>query len=167
MTDRLSIIIPALNEQDNINKLLKGIEESFIDFKNLEVVLVDDGSEVELENFIDKQDLKLNLVVVRNSYNLGQSKSIEVGLKNANGNVIGLIDGDLQNPPDQLKKLYEFYLLNEFDGIVSYRKNRKDEIYRKIISKLANLLLKIFTKSKFKTTCNTNKRKISSKSILL
>ena len=150
MTDSLSIIIPALNEQDNINKLLKGIEESFIDFKNLEVVLVDDGSEVELENFIDKQDLKLNLVLVRNSYNLGQSKSIEVGLKNSTGNVIGLIDGDLQNPPDQLKKLYEFYLLNEFDGIVSYRKNRKNEIYRKIISKLANLLLKIFTKSKFK-----------------
>ena len=98
MTDSLSIIIPALNEQDNINKLLKGIEESFIDFKNLEVVLVDDGSEVELENFIDKQDLKLNLVLVRNSYNLGQSKSIEVGLKNSTGNVIGLIDGDLQNP---------------------------------------------------------------------
>ena len=48
MTDSLSIIIPALNEQDNINKLLKGIEESFFDYKNLEVVLVDDGSEVEL-----------------------------------------------------------------------------------------------------------------------
>lgn len=150
MTDSLSIIIPALNEQDNIYKLLKGIEESFSDIKNLEVVLVDDGSDVELENFIDIQDLKLKLVIIRNSYNQGQSRSIEVGLKSSNGNVIGLIDGDLQNPPGQLKKLYDFYLVNEFDGIVSYRKNRKDEIYRKIISKIANLLLKIFTKSKFK-----------------
>lgn len=80
MTDSLSIIIPALNEQDNIYKLLKGIEESFSDIKNLEVVLVDDGSDVELENFIDIQDLKLKLVIIRNSYNLGQSRSIEVGL---------------------------------------------------------------------------------------
>ena len=88
MTDSLSIIIPAFNEQDNINILLKDIEESFINNKNLEVVLVDDGSEVELENFIDKQELRLNLVIIRNSYNLGQSKSIEVGLKNSNGNII-------------------------------------------------------------------------------
>jgi len=50
----------------------------------------------------------------------------------------------------ELKKLYDFYNSNNFDAVISYRKNRKDESLRKIISKLANLILKIFTKSKFK-----------------
>ena len=79
-----------------------------------------------------------------------KSYQVIIGLKNSKGNVIGLIDADCQNPPGELKKMYDLFNLNSYDAIISYRKNRKDDFLRKMISKLANLILKIFTKSKFK-----------------
>ena len=145
-----SIVIPAYSEEENINDLLEEIEKTFKDEVDLEIILVDDGSPVSLEEVIKKSEYKLNIQIVTNGYNLGQSKSIEVGLKNSNGDVIGMIDADCQNPPKELKKLYDYFIVNNFDAIISYRKNRKDEFLRKIVSRLANFILKIFTKSKFK-----------------
>ena len=145
-----SIIIPAYSEEENINDLLVEIEKTFKDEVDLEIILVDDGSPVSLEDVIKKNEYKFNIQIVTNRYNLGQSKSIEVGLKNSKGDVIGLIDADCQNPPEELKKLYDYFVVNNFDAIISFRKNRKDEFLRKTVSRLANFILKIFTKSKFK-----------------
>jgi glycosyltransferase involved in cell wall biosynthesis len=111
---------------------------------------VDDGSHINLKDKLDLKKYNIPITLLRNKYNLGQSKSIEIGLKKSSGEIIGLIDADCQNPPAELKKLYDFYNSNNFDAVISYRKNRKDESLRKTISKLANLILKIFTKSKFK-----------------
>lgn len=147
---QLSIIIPAYSEEENIPSLLNDIGKAFQHDKNLEVVIVDDGSPVSLKDILNIEIYDFKTLIISNQYNLGQSKSIEVGLKNSTGEVIGLIDADCQNPPEELKKLYDFYNSNDFDAVISYRKNRKDESLRKIISKLANLILKIFTKSKFK-----------------
>lgn len=147
---KFSIIIPAYAEEENILQLLKQIDDAFIDKKNIEIVLVDDGSPVSLNGIIENEKYSFEIKVISNKYNLGQSKSIEVGLKNSTGEIIGLIDADCQNPPSELKKLYDFYILNNFDAVISFRKDRKDESLRKIISKLANVILKIFTKSKFK-----------------
>ena len=147
---KFSIIIPAYSEEDNIGNLLKEIENTFKEEANLEVVLVDDGSPIPLQDVIKKSQYNLDINIITNRYNLGQSKSIEIGLKNSKGNVIGLIDADCQNPPGELKKMYDLFNLNSYDAIISYRKNRKDNFLRKMISKLANLILKIFTKSKFK-----------------
>jgi len=147
---KFSIIIPAYAEEENILQLLNQIDDAFIDKKNIEIVLVDDGSPVSLNGIIECEKYRFEVKVISNKYNLGQSKSIEVGLKNSTGEIIGLIDADCQNPPSELKKLYDFYILNNFDAVISFRKDRKDESLRKIISKLANVILKIFTKSKFK-----------------
>ena len=147
---QLSIIIPAYSEEENILNLLSDIGKAFQHDKNLEVVIVDDGSPVSLKDILNIEIYGFKTLIISNQYNLGQSKSIEVGLKKSSGEIIGLIDADCQNPPEELKKLYDFYNSNDFDAVISYRKNRKDESLRKIISKLANLILKIFTKSEFK-----------------
>ena len=147
---KFSIIIPAYAEEENIPELLNNIDDVFIDNKNIEVVLIDDGSPVSLDGIIEYEKYRFDIKLISNKYNLGQSKSIEVGLINSTGDIIGLIDADSQNPPSELKRLYDFYISNNFDAVVSYRKNRKDESLRKIISKLANVILKMFTKSKFK-----------------
>ena len=148
--DFFSIVIPAYSEEENIHNLLKEIEIVFTNSDNYEVILVDDGSPVSLKSIINKDEYNIELEIITNRFNLGQSKSIEVGLKNSNGDVIGMIDADCQNPPKELKKLYDYFIVNNFDAIISYRKNRKDEFLRKTVSRLANFILKIFTKSKFK-----------------
>jgi glycosyltransferase involved in cell wall biosynthesis len=147
---KLSIIIPAYAEEQNLPKLLNEIVDVFIEVKSIEIVIVDDGSPISLNEVIKHEKHECLVKVITNKYNLGQSKSIEVGLKNSTGQVIGLIDADCQNPPSELKKLYDFYILNNVDAVISFRKNRKDEFLRKLISRLANKLLRIFTKSKFK-----------------
>ena len=147
---KLSIIIPAFAEEENIPQLLTELGEVFTGVENFEVILVDDGSPVQLKNVVDFQNFDFEIILIENKYNLGQSKSIELGLKNSNGDVIGLIDADCQNPPKELKKLYDYFVVNNFDAIISFRKNRKDEFLRKTVSRLANFILKIFTKSKFK-----------------
>jgi len=147
-----SIIIPSYSEEENIPKLLNDISGAFNNIENFEVILIDDGSPVKLEGVIVSSEYDFNLKIITNDFNLGQSKSIEIGLKNSKGDVVGLIDADCQNPPKELRKLYDYYFsnLNKYDAVVSYRKNRKDEFLRKFISKLANFVLKMFTKSKFK-----------------
>ena len=147
---KFSIIVPAYSEEENIPNLLNEINKAFSEDIDFEVIIVDDGSPVSLKEVLKIDNYSFNISIISNQYNLGQSKSIEIGLKNSTGHVIGLIDADCQNPPEELKKLYDFYNSNNFDAVISYRKNRKDEYLRKIISKLANLILKIFTKSKFK-----------------
>ena len=147
---KFSIIVPAYSEEENIPNLLNEINKAFSEDTDFEVIIVDDGSPVSLKEVLKIDNHSFNISIISNQYNLGQSKSIEIGLKNSTGHVIGLIDADCQNPPEELKKLYDFYNSNNFDAVISYRKNRKDEYLRKIISKLANLILKIFTKSKFK-----------------
>ena len=147
---KLSIIIPAYAEEENIPQLLTELGEVFTGVENFEVILVDDGSPVQLKNVVDFQNFDFEIILIENKYNLGQSKSIELGLKNSTGDVIGLIDADCQNPPKELKKLYDFYISNNFDAIISYRENRKDELLRKTVSKIANLILKLFTKTKYK-----------------
>tara|TARA_Y100001958_G_C21248117_1_gene580403 strand:+ start:564 stop:1445 length:882 start_codon:yes stop_codon:yes gene_type:complete len=147
---RLSIIIPAYSEEENIPNLLKDISESFNNVESLEVIIVDDGSPVQLTEFINTKDYDFEVKIYSNKYNLGQSKSIEIGIQHSNGNIIGLIDADCQNPPKELRKLYNLFIDSDFDAVISYRKNRKDKLLRKLISKLANLILKQFTKSKFK-----------------
>ena len=150
MSKQFSIIIPAFNEEENVPSLLDDINSYFQEIEEVEVVIVDDGSFKELNEYIEVDTYDFELRIIRNKYNLGQSKSIEIGLETINSNLVGLIDSDCQNPPSELRKAYDTYKNNDVDAVVSYRKNRQDDLLRKSISVFANFLLKILTKSKFK-----------------
>ena len=150
MSKQFSIIIPAFNEEENVPTLLDDINSYFQEIEEVEVVIVDDGSYRELSEYIKVDAYDFELKIIRNKYNLGQSKSIEIGLEAINSNLVGLIDSDCQNPPSELRKAYDAYKNNDVDAVVSYRKNRQDDLLRKSISVFANSLLKIMTKSKFK-----------------
>ena len=152
MNTELSILIPAFNEEENINKLLTDISENFTPLCNFEVILVDDGSDNILSKFIEINDYDFKLKIIRSNFNKGQSASIKIALENVedSSNLIGLIDGDGQNPPIELARLYKKFLEVECDAVVSYRNNRKDSLSKKVVSKLANFFLKFLTKSHHK-----------------
>lgn len=74
MIDKLSIVIPALNEEESIPFLLKEIDEVFLNSKiKYEIILIDDFSTIPLEKVIEKKD---TVTIIRNDFNQGQSKSI-------------------------------------------------------------------------------------------
>jgi glycosyltransferase involved in cell wall biosynthesis len=150
MKKNISIVIPAFNEELIINTLIMEIHKSFQDVDDYEIVLVDDGSNIPLEKEIDQKYKNNKLRILRNSYNIGQTSSIKIGIDSSKFDIIGLIDGDRQNPPSELRRLYDIFFEKQLDGAVSYREKRKDNNYKIIVSKLGNAFLKLFTKSKFK-----------------
>ena len=147
---KLSIVIPTFNEEQGINELLSEVRESFHDLTNFEIVLIDDGSEKPLIQNIKKELISDELKVIRNNFNIGQTPSIKLGIENSKGEIIALMDGDGQNPPSEVRKLYDIFCSKDLDAVVSYREKRKDNLYKKIISKSGNFVLRFFTKSKFK-----------------
>ena len=121
----LSIIVPCFNEEGSINSLLNELYEHFGDVQNYEVILVDDGSHVRLEEAIESSLKEEQLIILRNDFNKGQTQSIKSGLNHSRGKVIGLLDGDGQNPPSELRKLYDRFLIDEkkYDAVISFRES--------------------------------------------
>jgi dolichol-phosphate mannosyltransferase len=139
-----SIIIPIYNEEKNIEILLKEIKLSLKNYKNYQVVIIDDcssdKSNLQVQNYIDNNIIE-NIYLLKNNKNRGQSYSINHGIKNSKFNTIITIDGDGQNNPVDIPKLLEFYLSHdEIFFVGGIRKNRKDSFIKIISSKLANFI---------------------------
>lgn len=142
----LSIVVPLLNEEESVPKLvakITGICRQF-DFK-YEIILIDDGSTDSTWRIIE--DLKTSnpyLKGIKFSRNFGQTNAMVAGIDNSSGEIIITIDGDLQNDPSDipilLKKIDEGY-----DIVSGWRKKRKDSFSRVLPSKIANFIISITT----------------------
>ena len=109
-----SIVIPIYNEAKNIGFLLEEIKKNLKIFKNYEIILVNDASTDETIEVISKIKNK-NIKIIINDDNKGQSFSICEGIKNSSYETIVTLDGDGQNDPEDILKLYNFYIDNFFD----------------------------------------------------
>ena len=150
MINELSIVIPSLNEEKNIPNLLSEIQSSLSLSKiKYEVIIIDDFSENKLEDVIEESK---KIKVIRNDVNLGQTKSIQIGIENSKYSFICTLDGDGQNPPKEILKLLNYFNdnFNNTDAVVGYRKNRQDKLSRKILSKTGNFIVGKITRTKFK-----------------
>lgn len=143
MTD-LSLVIPVYNEKDNLPLLMQAIRAALQPLQQTwEVIFVDDGStdgstEI-LAQLAEQFPTHVRAVIFRR--NFGQTAAIAAGLDHADGNIIILLDADLQNDPADipilLAKLDEGY-----DLVSGWRKDRKDNRFtRTIPSMLANGLI--------------------------
>ncbi len=139
----LSIVIPVFNEGKNLMPLyfrLRNILEQI--GQDYEIIFVNDGSEddslVILRN-IQKQ-LPNRVVIIDFLGNFGQHAAVVAGFKRARGKWIVTLDADLQNPPEEIKKLWYFaqYGYDLVNGVRLY--NRKDSWMRCKISILANFI---------------------------
>lgn len=141
----LSVVVPLYNEEENAGELHRRIVESC---RNLggtfEVIFIDDGSADKTADECKKLS-PLKLIQFRK--NFGQTAAFDAGIKNSSGEIIITMDGDLQNDPTDIK-----LLINElgkgYDVVSGWRWQRKDSPGKKIFSRGANLLRKIFVKDK-------------------
>src|SRR5215211_3564003 len=140
----LSLVIPVMNEEDNIQPLLEAVREALPDF-DYEVVLVDDGSsDATRKRIIEYADDRTVLVELRKNY--GQSTAMTAGIDHARGKFVAMLDGDLQNDPTDIPFMLELLKKEDWDVVAGNRKNRKDGmVLRKIPSKIANALIRRWT----------------------
>ena len=87
----VSIIMPTYNRPEMLKRALSSIKAQT--FKDYEVILVNDG-ELPINRAIGESGMLKNVFVAGNSYNLGQSKSLNVGLTAASGKYIAYLDDD-------------------------------------------------------------------------
>ncbi len=140
----LSVVIPVMNEEDNIQPLLEAIRDALKN-QDYEVVLVDDGStDGTKKRIIQFADEHTKLVELRKNY--GQSTAMTAGIDHANARYIAMIDGDLQNDPTDIPFMLELAKKDDWDVVAGNRKNRKDGMFlRKVPSKIANSLIRRMT----------------------
>ena len=140
----LSVVIPVMNEEDNIKPLLEAVRDALADH-DYEIILVDDGSTDDTKKrIIENADERTTLVELRKNY--GQSTAMTAGIDHANAEYIAMIDGDLQNDPTDIPFMLELAQKEEWDVVAGNRKNRKDGmVLRKIPSRIANSLIRKLT----------------------
>lgn len=137
---KYSIICPLFNEEGNVKELHKRILAGLKELNGPgEIIFVDDGSSDR--TYSHCEELKpLRLISFRR--NFGQTAALDCGIKAARGEIIITLDGDLQNDPRDFKKLVE-KIEEGYDVVSGWRKERKDPLSKRIISKGAESLRKI------------------------
>ncbi len=144
MKPYLSLIIPVYNEEETLPLLFDAVYQALESLpRSWEVILVDDGSMDKsldvLKSFAEKDTEHIRVVAFRR--NFGQTAAIAAGIDHAQGDVVVLMDADLQNDPADIPMLLE-KLDEGYDVVSGWRKDRKDNtLTRTIPSNIANGLI--------------------------
>ena len=139
-TPKFSIVIPLFNEQDNLYDLDKEIRKVMSSLGSYEMIYINDGSsDKTLENL--KSLKSLRIINLRRNY--GQSIALDAGFKAANGEYIISMDGDMQNDPNDIPKLYKKLISEDLDVVAGWRRKRKDPIVTRLLTKTGRLLRKL------------------------
>ncbi len=139
----LSIVIPLLNEEENIPGLYRELSEVLAGInRDHEIVFVDDGStDTSLQLLKELQQKDSSVVVVSFRKNFGQTAAMAAGFDYAGGDVIITMDADLQNDPRDIPLLLE-KVDEGFDVVTGWRYDRKDPfINRRLPSMIANKII--------------------------
>jgi glycosyltransferase involved in cell wall biosynthesis len=148
-----TVIVPFYNEAKNIssfnNELINNLKKIDNGKRNLEIVYVDDGSSDETFNELKKLSTNtVETLIIKHRTNLSQSAAINTGIGQSKYENIVIMDGDLQNDPNDLAKM-----VSEFekgtDMLIGWRKHRKDNFFSRILpSTIANFIVRLFSRSK-------------------
>jgi len=138
----VSVVVPLLNEQDNIRSLYEQITQTLAGKYEYEVIFIDDGStdnSFTVLAGLQKADAKVR--VIRFRKNFGQTAALSAGFDHSRGKIIIAIDADLQNDPADIPRMIE-KLHEGFDVVSGWREKRHDNaITRLIPSRIANWLI--------------------------
>ncbi len=140
MLDRfgVSIVVPVFNEEGNIANLHQEIktvcEENAYDY---EIIFVNDGSSDGTDS-VCRSLRPLKYIKFRR--NFGQTAAMDAGIKAATKDYIVTMDGDGQNDPADIPQMLNWLLENQVDVVSGWRKNRKDTLMKRFVSRGANFL---------------------------
>ena len=138
----LSIVVPCFNEEESVGIFLDEIQK-VLQGHDFEVIYINDGSsDNTLKNIKDLADSNPNVKYISFSRNFGKESAIYAGLKNASGDLVCLMDVDLQHPPSLLPEMLETISRDDVDVVAARRTTRKGE--GRFKSWASHLFYKIF-----------------------
>jgi glycosyltransferase involved in cell wall biosynthesis len=140
----LSLVVPVYNEEENLPLLFEAVHKALDPLQpTWELILVDDGSRDNSFNVLKELAARdpEHIRVVAFRRNFGQTAAIAAGIDHATGEIVILLDADLQNDPADIPMLLA-KLDEGYDVVSGWRKDRKDTfITRTLPSNMANWLI--------------------------
>lgn len=133
-TFEFSVIIPIYNEEENVRELHRRLGTVMEKLGTHEIIFVDDGSSDKSWQIIRELHEKDSRVKgLSFSRNFGHHIAITAGMDHVQGKAIILMDGDLQDPPEEIPKLYR-KLKEGYELVYGIRKEKKDSILKRLTS---------------------------------
>ena len=142
----VSIVVPLLNEAGNIERLVEGVER-VLDARGepYEIVLVDDGStDDSLPILARVEAASTHVRVFELVRNFGQAPALACGLIESRGAVVVTMDGDLQNPPEEIPRLLDAIEAGAF-VVTGCRGVRHEHTWRWLGSRLVHWTARLLT----------------------
>ena len=148
---RFAIVIPMLNEAETVPHLLGGCVEAATPLGAFEICVTDDGSTDDTDAVLRgfrKGHPDVPITIITHPRPAGQSAAVHAAVRAATAPIIATLDGDGQNPPEELPKLLAPLLDGpEALGLVAgQRVKRDDPLAKRLASKAANALRKALLK---------------------
>jgi len=146
---KVSIIIPAYNEEESLPLLYDRLSKVILNLKNyeFELLFINDGSKdntLKIIKGLREKDSKISYVDF--SRNFGKEVAMIAGLDYAKGDCVIFIDADLQDPPELIPELIKYWE-EGYDDVYARRKSRKGETFlKKFTSKMYYKVLQSLTR---------------------
>jgi glycosyltransferase involved in cell wall biosynthesis len=121
---KISIIIPAFNEAENIGNVINSIIECY---PGAEIIVINDGS---TDNTASEAK-KAGAFVYNHPCNIGNGAAIKAGIRQASGNILILMDGDGQHDPEDIKEFLKY--MQDYDMVVGARRSDQHASWRRAI----------------------------------
>lgn len=146
----LSIVVPVFRCAPCLSPLMERLEKSVSPItKDWEVIFVDDRSDDNSWEILQRlHQANQNVVLLQLSRNFGQHAAITAGLAHTRGDWVVVMDCDLQDPPEEIAKLYE-KVMEGFDIVYSRRVDKEMTPFRKVAPFFYAKFLNLFSETHF------------------
>lgn len=136
----VSVVVPVYNEAENVRPLAEEIVAALAGRLHFEILFVDDGSDDATPDELSALAGDNPAVsVLRHPCNKGQSAAVRTGVKAARAEVVAVLDGDGQNDPRDIPKLFgRLVLVPSLNLVIGERRRRRDSWLRRLSSRVAN-----------------------------
>jgi len=131
----LSIVVPVFNEQENLKELFTRLKKT-LDAKKYswELIFINDGSADQSRDILLRlHNQNHEVKVIDFNRNYGQHAAVFAGFHEVEGEIVVVLDADLQNPPEEIPNLVS-KMEEGYDVVSGIRENRQDSLLRKIPS---------------------------------
>jgi len=146
--DYISVLIPVFNNQEILEELHKRLVQVLMRLcDEYEILFVDDGSKDNSWNIIEALKKGNNRIVgIKLMRNFGQQNAIAAGLKYVEGDIVVVMDSDLQDRPEDIPRLVGALIEKDSSMAIARWISRKDGCFRKLMSWLFYAVSKRITK---------------------
>lgn len=146
----LSLVVPCFNEEGNVEQLFEEIKKVFTGFVDYEIVFVDDGSRDKTRSILKKvyNENKALVQLVSFSRNFGKEAAMYAGMEVSRGDLVCIIDADLQQRPEVVEEMLSILKENEdIDCVTAFQKKRREgkhiswikSCFYKVINKISEV----------------------------